>query len=176
MKIKLNHKQKKNIFLFSIITIALVILSIIMFTTSPTLIKHNEKNTYEVRGIVTDFEYTAPIYFGQKIRQPHIIHLDNGTDCPFYYYNYEIYYQDPDQENIKDELVGQYVVIRLSKINDSVITIETDKKCYLSFEASNMQHNIGIIGIALFDFSVLFTAFVVLINPIINDKKRSRKR
>lgn len=115
---------------------------------------------------VTDFEYVAPGYFGQKIRHPHVIHLDNGIDCVFDYYNYEMHYDDPDQEKIKDELEGQYVVIRLSKIDDSVITINTEEKCYLSFEASNRQHTIGILGFVLFDFLVLFTSFMVWINPI----------
>ena len=176
MKLKPNDKQTKNIILFSLVTIILAILTILIFTISARLIKHSEKNTYEVRGVVTDFEYVSPGYFGKKIRHPHIIHLDNGTDCVFDYYNYEMYYNDPNQEKIKDELEGQYVVIRLSKINDSVITIKTDEKCYLSFEASNRQHIIGIIGVVLFDFSVLFTSFVVLINPIISIKKRVIKK
>lgn len=176
MKLKPNDKQTKNIILFSLVTIILAILTILISTTSPRLIKHSEKNTYEVRGIVTDFEYVSPSYFGKKIRHPHIIHLDNGTDCVFDYYNYEMYYNDPNQEKIKDELEGQYVVIRLSKIDDSVITINTDEKCYLSFEASNRQHIIGIIGVVLFDFSILFTSYVVLINPIISIKKRVIKK
>ena len=176
MKPKLNDKQKKNIILFFLVTIVLAILTIFIFTTSTRLVKHSEKNTYEVRGIVADFEYVSPSYFGKKIRHPHIIHLDNGTDCVFDYYNYEMYYNDPNQEKIKDELEGQYVVIRLSKMDDSVITIKTDEKCYLSFEASNRQHIVGTIGVALFDFSVLFTSFVVLINPIISIKKRFIKK
>lgn len=65
------------------------------------------------------------------------------------------------KKKTKDELEGQYVVIRLSKIDDSVITINTEEKCYLSFEASNRQHTIGILGFVLFDFSVLFTSFMV---------------
>ena len=127
-------------------------------------------------GTVTDFEYVPPGYFGKKIRHPHVIHLDNGTNCVFNYYNYEMYYNDPNQEKIRGELEGQYVVIRLSKIDDSVITIKTDDKYYLSFEASNSQHLIGVIGVALFDFSVLFTAFIVWINPILSPKKRFSKK
>lgn len=175
MKLKLNDELTKSIILFSLVTIVLAIFTIVIFTTSARLVKHSEKNTYEVRGIVTDFEYVSPSYFGEKIRHPHIIHLDNGIDCVFDYYNYEKYYNDPDQVIIKNELEGQYVVIRLSKINDSVITINTDEKCYLSFEASNRQHIIGIIGVVLFDFSVLFSTFVVWINPIISIKKRIKK-
>ena len=175
MKLKLNDKQTKNIILFSLVIIVIAILTVIVFTTSSRIVKYSEKNTYEVRGIVTDFELVSPSYFGRKIRHPHIIHLDNGTDCVFDYYNYEMYYNDPNQEKIKDELEGQYVVIRLSKIDDSVITINTDEKCYLSFEASNRHHIIGIIGVVLFDFSVLFTSFVVLINPIISIKKQLNK-
>ena len=174
MKQNLNNRQRKNIILFSIVVIALSILTVIAFTTSTTLVKHSEKNTYEVRGTVTEFEYVAPGYFGQKIRHPHIIHLDNGIDCVFHYLNYEMHYDDPDQEMISKELEGQYVVIRLSKIDDSVITISTDEKCYLSFEASNRQHITGIIGAALFDLSVLFTSFVVLINPILPIKNTKK--
>ena len=175
-RINLNSQQKKNITLFSFVAIILAILTVLAFTTSTTLVKHSEKNTYEVSGVVTKFEYVAPGYFGQKIRHPHIIHLDNGIDCVFHYLNYEMHYDDPDQEKIKKELEGQYVVIRLSKIDDSVITINTEEKCYLSFEASNRQHVIGIIGFVLFDFSVLFTSFVILINPILPIKKRKVKK
>lgn len=176
MKLKLNDKQKKNIILFSAVALVLVVLTVLAFTTSTTLVKHSEKNTYEVSGVVTKFEYVAPGYFGQKIRHPHIIHLDNGIDCVFHYLNYEMHYDDPDQEMIRKELEGQYVVIRLSKIDDSVITISTDEKCYLSFEASNRQHIIGIIGFVLFDFSVLFTSFVILINPVFPVRKRKAKK
>ena len=87
MKLKPNDKQTKNIILFSLVTIILAILTILISTTSARLIKHSEKNTYEVRGIVTDFELVSPSYSGRKIRHPHIIHLDNGTDCVFDYYN-----------------------------------------------------------------------------------------
>lgn len=175
MKLKFNVKQKKSVIVFSFVTIVLLILNVLAFTTSTTLVKHSEKNTYEVSGIVTDFEYVAPGYFGRKIRHPHIIHLDNGIDCVFHYYNYEMYYDDDDQAIIGNELEGQYVTIRLSKIDDCVITINTNEKCYLSFEASNRQHIIGIIGIILFDFSVLFVTFVVFINPIITRKKYAKK-
>ena len=173
---RINNNEKKNILLFSLVIIVLTIVTVLAFTTSTRLVKHSEKNTYEVRGIVTDFEYVSPSYFGKKIRHPHIIHLDNGTDCVFDYYNYEMHYDDPNQEKIKEELEGQYVVIRLSKIDDSVITINTDEKCYLSFEASNRQHTIGILGVVLFDFSILFTSFVVWINPIkLKQIKKFRK-
>ena len=175
MKTKLNEKQK-NIIFFSLATIVLLILNIIAFTTCTSLVKHTEKNTYEVSGTVTNFEYVSPGYFGKKIRHPHIIHLDNGTDCIFYYYNYEMYYNDPDQEKIRNELVGQHVVIRLSKIDNSVITINTDEKCYLSFNASNRDHIIGVIGVVLFDFSVLFISFVVFINPILPIKRQYVKK
>ena len=176
MKLKLNDEPTKSIILFSLVTIATAIFTIFLFTIPGGPVKYSEKNTYEVRGIVTDFEYVPPIYFGEKIRHPHIIHLDNGTDCVFNYYNYEMYYNDPDQSKIKNELEGQYVVIRLSKINDRVITINTDEKCYLSFEASNRQHIIGIIGVVLLDFSVLFSAYVFWINPIISIKKWKKKK
>ena len=173
---RINNNEKKNILLFSLVIIVLTIVTVLAFTTSTTLVKHSEKNTYEVRGIVTDFEYVSPSYFGKKIRHPHIIHLDNGTDCVFDYYNYEMHYDDPNQEKIREELEGQYVVIRLSKIDDSVITINTNEKCYLSFEASNRQHIIGILGVVLFDLSILFTSFVVWINPIkLKQIKKFRK-
>lgn len=176
MKLKLNNKQKKNIVLFSIISIILVIVTFFAFSSPRILLKHSKKNTYEVSGIVTEFEYVTPGYFGQKIRHPHIIHLDNGVDCIFHYLNYEMYYDDPNQEIIRNELEGQYVTIRLSKIDNRVITINTNEKCYLSFEASNRQHIIGIVGFALFDFSVLFVSFVILINPILPIKMRKAKK
>ena len=175
MKLKLDDKQKKNIILFSAVTLVLVILTVLAFTTSTTLVKHSEKNTYEVSGVVTKFEYVAPGYFGQKIRHPHIIHLDSGVDCVFHYLNYEMHYDDPNQEIIRNELEGKYVTIRLSKIDNSVITIDTEEKCYLSFEASNRQHIVGIIGVALFDSSALFTSFVILINPLLPIKGKHKK-
>lgn len=168
--------DKKDVISFSVVVIVLAILTIIVFTNSTSIVKHSDKNTYEVSGIVTDFEYVNPGYFGKKIRHPHVIHLDNGTDCTFNYYNYEMYYNDPNQEKIRDELEGKYVVIRLSKKDDSVITIKTDEKYYLSYEASNRQYVVGVIGVALFDFSVLFTAFIVLIYPISSPKKRFGKK
>ena len=183
MKLKLKDKEKKVIFLFFLAIIILTVVNILFFTFCTTLVKHSEKNTYEVSGIVTEFEYVPPAYFGRKIRRPHIIHLDNGTDCVFYYLNYEMYYDDPKQEKIRHDLEGKYVVIRLSKIDDSVITIDTDEKCYLSFEASNCQCTIGIIAFALFDFSVIFVLFVVYVDPIISrirykqlGKKQKRRK
>lgn len=176
MKHKINDKQRKSIITFCIVLTVLTILNILAFTTSTSLTKHTEDNTYEVSGTVVDFEYVEPGYFGQKIRHPHIIHLDNGIDCVFHYLNYEMHYDDPNQEKISNELEGQYVVIRLSKIDDSVITINTNEKCYLSFEASNRQHIIGIIGVVLFDFSVLFISFICFINPILPIKKRVDKK
>ena len=80
MKLKLNDELTKSIILFSLVTIATAIFTIFLFTTSGGPVKYSEKNTYEVRGIVTDFEYVPPLYFGKKIRHPHIIHLDNGTE------------------------------------------------------------------------------------------------
>ena len=176
MKHKINDKQRKSIITFCIVLTVLTILNILAFTTSTSLTKHTEDNTYEVSGTVVDFEYVEPGYFGQKIRHPHIIHLDNGIDCVFHYLNYEMHYDDPNQEKISNELEGQYVVIRLSKIDDRIITINTNEKCYLSFEASNRQHIIGIIGVVLFDFSVLFISFICFINPILPIKKRVDKK
>ncbi|MBR5144390.1 MAG: hypothetical protein IKW53_05005 [Clostridia bacterium] len=180
MKQTLSGKQNKSIILFSILIVALAFLNVVAFTISPDFIKHSEKNTYEVSGIVTEFEYVKPGYWGsRKIRQPHIIHLDNGTDCVFRYLNYEMHYDDPDQEKIKEELEGQYVVIRLSKINDEVITINTNEKCYLSFEASNRQYLAGIIGVALFDLSIVFVLYMALLYPIISGRllyKQSRTK
>lgn len=98
---KTKNNEKKNIMLFSFVTIVLIAVTVLAFTTSTRLVKHSEKNTYEVSGVVTDFEYVAPSYFGQKIRHPHVIHLDNGIDCVFDYYNYEMHYDDSDQEKNK---------------------------------------------------------------------------
>lgn len=169
---KTNNKEKNNIALFSILTVFLIVCSTLLFTFHPDFLRHSKNNTYEVSGVVTDFEYVSPTRIGNRlIRHAHYIHLDNGMTYKFYSLDYERHYNDPELEKIKNNLEGQYVILRLSDTDGRVITINTSDRCYLSFQASNRQHIIGIIGVVLFDFSILFTSYVVLINPIISIKK-----
>lgn len=175
-KKKPTNKLKKYWVLFFCLTAILIIFTTLALTFFPSIAKQSERNTYEVTGIVTDFEYITPVRFGQNlIRKSHFIHLDNGMKCEFPALLYERYYDDPNLEKIKNELEGQYVVLRLSNFDDRVITINTKDKCYLSFEASNSQHTVGTIGIIICDLCILFIFYFCFLNPMIPIKKQTTK-
>ena len=167
-------KKKNNIALFSILTVFLIVCSTLLFAFHPDFLRHSKNNTYEVSGVVTDFEYVSPTRIGNRlIRHAHYIHLDNGMTCKFYSLDYERHYNDPELEKIKNNLEGQYVILRLSDTDGRVITINTSDRCYLSFQASNRQYMAAIVGVTLFDSCVIFILYCVFLDSIkINKKSR----
>ena len=179
-KRKINKNIKRFVLFYALATILLVF-TLILLIFHPDCTKNSEKNTYEVSGTVTAFEYVPP-GFNPFSRIPttircHLIHLDNGKTYKVAPSNYERVYDDPQCERLRSELVGKYVTLRLSNFKkDRIVTINTDEKCYLSFEDSNKQHILAVIVLPIVDIFILFIMDFLILDSYFANPRYSRLR
>ena len=166
-KPRFNKKQKIEIISFSVSCFIIIAVTIASFIYVPGIAKQTYDNTYIVQGTVTEFEYVYPTkflgLFGYGTIQPHYIHLDNGEKYIVDGWDFKEHHGFFDPTELKNELEGEYVTLRVSKYDDySAVTIDTNNKCYLSFEASNHQHIAAVVGITMFDLSIILIIYVAI--------------
>ena len=170
-KPRFNKKQKIEIISFSVSCFIIIAVTIASFIYVPSIAKQTYDNTYIVHGTVTEFEYVYPTkdpgLFGYWNIHSHYIHLDNGEKYKINGLNFQehhgFYASTFDPSGIKEDLEGEYVILRISEFDDdNVVTIDTDDKCYLSFEASNHQHIAAVVGISMFDLCIILIIYVAI--------------